>query len=100
MGLGEDMCDAHNNGAEMPQAVDIEDDDPENLKAVKSLINSMTAFEPSNRPISSATYEEMLELSLITQQREDDSKCTCCRTDRLSDSELDSACEKILLVNL
>ena len=75
MGLGEDMCDAHSNGAEMPQAVDIEEDDSENLKAVKSLINSMTAFEPSNRPFSSATYEVMLELSLITQ-REDECKWT------------------------
>ena len=69
MGLGEDMCDAHNNGAEMPQAVDIEDDDPENLKAVKSLINSMTAFEPPNRPSALLVFKEMNELLLSTQQQ-------------------------------
>ena len=75
VGLGEDMCEAHNNGTEMPQAVDIEDDDSEHLKAVKSLINSMTAFEHSKRPYSSAIYDEMLEISLITQ-REDECKYT------------------------
>ena len=72
MGLGEDMCDAHNNGTEMPQAVDIEDDDSENLRAVKSLINSMTTFEPANRPSALVVFKEMNEL-LSSTQRHDES---------------------------
>ena len=62
-GLGKDMCDAHNNGAEMPHAVDIEEEDSQNLRAVKSLINSMTVFEPSNRPSSSVVCQTMFEIS-------------------------------------
>ena len=76
MGLGEDMCDAHNNGTEMPQAVDIEDDDSEKLKAVKSLINSMTAFKPTNRPWALLVLKEMNELLLTQQQQQHECKET------------------------
>ena len=45
MGLGEDMCEAHNNGTDMPHAVDIEDD--EAMTSFSSQVNNVGPIDLS-----------------------------------------------------
>ena len=58
-GLGQEMYDAVRSGAEMPTAVDFEDDDSPEVRKIKELIITMTSHERTARPTAEAVLQAL-----------------------------------------
>ena len=58
-GLGEEMYDAAQNGADMPRAVEFEDDDTTEVRKIKELIEVMTSYTRTERPAAQAVLQAL-----------------------------------------
>ena len=64
--VGEEMYDAVKSGAEIPPAVDFEDDDSAELRKIKELIVTMTSHERTARPTAEDVLQTLRSMRLQT----------------------------------
>ena len=60
--VGEEMYDAVKSGAEIPPAVDFEDDDSVEVRKIKELIVTMTSHERTARPTAEAVLQVLRDV--------------------------------------